>query len=385
MILVSTPTELEGLLEAMKAAPRIGLDIEGNGLYVYRAQLCVVQVAWVTPAGATEIAIIDPLGLDLSPLGELVGERGPVKVLHDLTFDARLLFERGLTLGNVHDTSVMAQLSGEPKSGLQSLLERFFDVRLEKGLQDHDWARRPFNDGELAYLAEDVRYLLELDDQLSHRVREQGIEAEVEIECHYKLRTAFEPPRDQRPPHERIKGFRELGARSRAVLEALTVERERLAAAANVPPFRAAPNGLLLEMARRLPRDRASVERICRRHVASRHADAWLAAVERGLAAPAGAVAAAAAPAVEPLSGDAVVRLKRMKSVLTEWRKKEAQERGVTLQVVVPGHAMGDVAAVLAAHEGEPDALLEGLSAVAGLGDARIDRYLGTWLELSRR
>lgn len=383
MIVASSAAELDALLDALTGARRIALDVEGNGLYAYRAALCVLQLAWPAEEGAVEIGIIDPFAVDIRPLAGILGETGPIKVLHDLTFDARLLFESGIRLGNVHDTSVMAQLLGEQKSGLASLVESHFGVHVSKGLQDHDWAKRPFSDEELAYLAQDVRFLLDLDDALARAVRDKGIDAEVDAECHYKLATAFEPPRDQRAPHARVKGYSSLGARSKAVLKRLCEARELIAEEQDVPPFRIAPNGMLLAMAEKRPDDEASVQRLCRRHRAARYADDWLTAIAKGEKdAP---EPKEASPLGESLSAAEQARLKMLKAKLTEWRKKEAAERQVTLQVVVPGHCMSEVAAALAARPNDPDALLDELSAIAGLGDARIDRYLGTWAELAAR
>lgn len=383
MIVARSAAELDALLDALKDADRIALDIEGNGLYAYRAELCVLQLAWPTHTGEVEIGIVDPFAVDVAPLAGLLSATGPVKVLHDLTFDARLLLDRDIRLGNVHDTAVMAQLLGEPKSGLASLVEAYFGVHVSKGLQDHDWAKRPFSDKELAYLAQDVRFLMELDDKLSHAVRDKGIDAEVAVEIDYKLATAFEPPRDQRSAHARIKGYKNLSARSKAVLRRLCETRERIAEEKNVPPFRIAHNGVLLEMAHRVVEDEATIQRLCRRHRAARHADAWLTAIRRGATDP--PEPPEPTPAAESISMAEQTRRKKLKAKLTDWRKKEAAAREVTLQVVVPGHCMGEVAAALAAHPQDPEALLEELTAIAGLGDARVDRYLGTWAELAAR
>ncbi len=378
MILAQNEAELEGLLDAMRGAERIGVDVEGNGLHAYQAELCVLQVSWRKPDGEMGIGIVDPFAVDVDAFAEMFSAEGPIKILHDLTFDARLLGECGVQLGNVHDTSVMANLLGEPKSGLASLIDVHFGVAVSKRLQHHDWAQRPFTKTQLDYLCQDVRFLHDLDDKLIEAVRQQGIQREVETECAYKLKTAFDPPRDQRPPHERIKGYKSLGSGTRTVLKRLTEAREGIAEKEDQPPFRIAPNGLLLEMARRLPKDGRAVVRLCRRNPASRHPEAWLEAIRLGQADDPVPPPPRPPPA-EPVPAAEQALRKRMKAKLTDWRKKEAGQRGVTLQVVVPGHCMSEVADTLCAHRGQVEASLEALSAIPGLGDARIDRYLGTW------
>ena len=382
MIVAQTEAALHELMRAMEGADRIGLDVEGNGLHAYRAELCVVQVGWRRGDGEIEVGIIDPFAVDIDLFAELFSERGPVKVLHDLTFDARLLGEHDVQLGNVHDTSVMAQLLGEPKSGLASLVEKHFGVHLSKSLQNHDWAARPFTPKQLDYLCQDVRFLHDLDDILRRDVAAAQIEDEVATECAYKLQTAFDPPRDQRPPHERVKGFKTLGMRTKCVLKRICDAREAIAELEDEPPFRIAPNGLLLELARRTPKDEAAIERFFRRKPAARHAERWLRAIELGKADE--ALPPPPPPPSAPLMTAAEQALqKRLQRKLTDWRKKEAARREVTLQVVIPGHCMSEVTEAIAAHRGDVDATLEALTAIAGLGDERIDRYLATWTSLA--
>ena len=381
MRVVTEPNAMAALIDEVGRVSRIGVDVEGNGLHAYRAELCVVQLAWKDAAGNDQVAIVDPFAVDVDELAPILASSGPVKVLHDLTFDARLLLESGVRLGNVHDTSVMASLLGEPKSGLASLVDAHFGTKLSKALQDHDWAERPFTDRQLHYLTQDVHFLFALDDLFGEQVRERGIATEVEVECAHKLRTAMAPPRDQRAPHERIKGYRSLSPSKRAVLAALCETREQIAETADVPPFRIIASGLLLEMARRLPKDERTVSRMCRNKRAARHTDAWLRAIAEGQKRPpinnAPAPPGSAVPAAEQ------ARRKTLKKKLTAWRKAEAERREVTLQVVIPGHCMSDVAAALAGHPNDAPTLLEALSAVEGLGDCRIDRYLGAWSELA--
>src|SRR5262249_7156489 len=106
-LLVRSRGELEGLVSRLAKAPRLGVDVEANGLFAFRASLCVLQIAW-PEADSMQVAIVDPLGpgLDLAPLQPILGPGGPIKVLHDLTFDARMLAEVGLPLDRVSDTSV---------------------------------------------------------------------------------------------------------------------------------------------------------------------------------------------------------------------------------------------------------------------------------------
>src|SRR5690349_14549323 len=115
-LVVRDPAALAALAARAARAPRIAIDVEANGLFAYRAALCTVQLAF--PEGDDRaIAVIDTLAVDPAPLAAVLGPEGPVKVLHDLTFDARLLAEAGAPLGRVRDTSVTARLLGIAATG----------------------------------------------------------------------------------------------------------------------------------------------------------------------------------------------------------------------------------------------------------------------------
>ena len=82
-------------------------------------------------------------------------------VFHDADYDLRLLQQDyGWQIRNIFDTRVAAQLLGYTAFGLAALLERFFDVKLDKKHQRADWSMRPLTDDMLDYAAQDTRFLL---------------------------------------------------------------------------------------------------------------------------------------------------------------------------------------------------------------------------------
>ena len=106
--------------------------------------VCVLQVAWYE-GRQLNCAVIDPFSVDIGLLAPALAADGPIKVLHDLTFDVRMLQQLGLDVGNVRDTSVAARFLGAPATGLAALVKSRFDVELGKKLQDHDWSERPLH------------------------------------------------------------------------------------------------------------------------------------------------------------------------------------------------------------------------------------------------
>src|SRR5262249_54998554 len=155
-----------------------------------------VQLAWGEGDGA-EVAIVDTLTVDPKPLGELFASSGPAKLLHDFTFDVKLLADAGIELDNVRDTSVLARLLGRKATGLASLLSAELGIVVAKDLQQHDWSRRPLEPAQIEYLAGDVRHLAPLYAKLSAEARALDIEEEVQVECAFKREGALAPPRER--------------------------------------------------------------------------------------------------------------------------------------------------------------------------------------------
>jgi ribonuclease D len=388
-LLVRSPGDLLRLCERLARAPRLAVDVEANGLFAYRASLCVLQVAWPEPGPegeAIQVAIIDPQGLDLSPLGPIFGPEGPVKVLHDLTFDARLLEEVGVPLARVRDTSVAARFLGFVATGLSSLLASELNIKLDKRFQQHDWAQRPLAPEHLAYLTGDVLHLLALDDHLAEKAEALDLAPEIEVECAYKLSTAGAPPRDGRPGYVRIKGAAALDGPGRAILRRLCAVREQASEAADLPPFKVVGNEVLLELARRRPATRSQLAAVpgALAGRAARHAPAFLRAIAEGVSD--GDVPAEDRVLFDPPRPDkaALARRRARENQVTGWRKAEAKRRALDEQVILPGHCSQDLVELLLHKKADDPTLPAAIAAIPGLGARRFERFGSTFLELAR-
>ncbi|MEO7327934.1 MAG: HRDC domain-containing protein [Minicystis sp.] len=383
--LVRSTDDLLRLCSRLQHAPRLAVDVEANGLFAYRASLCVLQVAWPED-DLIQVAIIDPQKLDLAPLGPIFGPLGPIKVLHDLTFDARLLDEVGVPLARVRDTSVAARFLGYVATGLSSLLASELTIDLDKRFQQHDWARRPLAPEHLTYLTGDVLHLLALDDHLAEKADALDLAPEIEVECAYKLSTAGAAPRDGRPGYVRIKGSAALDGPGRAILRRLCQAREQAAEAADVPPFKVIGNEVLLEIARRRPNGRGALGVIpgALAGRAARHAQTFLRAVTDGLTD--GDIPDDDRALFDPPRPDkaAITRRRGRESQVTGWRKAEAKRRSLDEQAILPGHCAQDLIDLLLDHRPDDPALSTAIAAIPGLGERRFARFGATFLELAR-
>ncbi len=335
-ILVDTPEVLVRMVDEALGEERIALDVESDGLFAFRAGLCVVQIATTR-----DVFVVDTLKpWPREPLAKLLGDGGPIKVLHDLGFDARLLGEHGVNLGRCHDTAIAATLLGRKATGLGTLLATELGVTVDKSLQTHDWRTRPLSPTQLDYLAADVEHLLALDDRLRGEAETRAILEEVDEEIAYRLETAAESVRepDERPPYVRVKGIDKLaqvgpggggGGRRRdtelAIVRELAQLRETEARERDVPPYRVVANETLLALAAARPRTMLELSRMRGLGVeAGRLGPAILQAVARG-------VHAGKIPADEErwferprVPGEDARAERGRQAKLTAWRKAEA-------------------------------------------------------------
>jgi ribonuclease D len=337
----------------------------------------MVQLGW---EGGT--AIVDALATSLLPLTPVLGEGGPVKIVHDVAFDARMLAELGIHLGNVHDTALAAQLLGRPATGLASLALSELGVTLDKTLQSHDWAKRPLDPGMLVYLETDVTHLAALEERLwaavlgtpadGETAAVPSIETELHEETRYRIASAIEGATapDPRPLYARVKGIDRLAPPELAVARRLAEARDREAQRLDVPPNELVGNAALVDLAKAMPRDVEALRRVrgaMPRHQGYAVARELVKAIALGIADK--VVPREDLPWLErPKLSPEIARLRRTReSKLLAWRKAAALARRVNEQVVLPGHCLKDVAELETVDR-------EHLAKVAGIGAFRVER-----------
>jgi ribonuclease D len=366
--IVGDDAGLRELAAEARHAPRLAVDLEASGMFAYRARVCTMQLA---RDGGRSIVVVDALAAPIAPLAPLLGDHGPTKIVHDVAFDARLLAESHIALGNVHDTSVAARMLGRAATGLASLLKSELGLCIGKTLQRHDWRVRPLDPGVLTYLAEDVAHLEALESRLWTEVVERGIEDAVLEETSYRIASAIaavNAPASP-PPYVRVKGASALAERDLAALRVVAWLREREAQLRDVPPHKVAPNEALIAIARARPASSAQLARVRGISTSSPAARAFVAEMASAIA-----TAGDRLPDEErvyfeaPRVPAAVARARRKREALViAWRRAEAKLRGVDEQVVLPGHCVKD-----AVDADVTD--VEALSRIPGIGAFRLRR-----------
>ncbi|HKW27741.1 MAG TPA: HRDC domain-containing protein [Verrucomicrobiae bacterium] len=230
--MINTDAKLAALLPVIKSASWLALDTEADSLHAYPEKVCLIQIS--TGAGDT---LIDPLaGINLDPLLDALNAHE--LIMHGADYDLRLLRKHHEFVPSaIFDTMLAARLLGERQFGLSSLVEPFLGVKLDKGSQKADWARRPLTERMEKYARADTHYLKPLADKLKAGLEQKGRLAWHQESCARLIAESSKPSTANADSVWRIKGSHALNRRALAVLRGLWEWREGEAIAANRPPF----------------------------------------------------------------------------------------------------------------------------------------------------
>lgn len=271
-------------LDSIADVREVALDTEGASFHRFVDRIYLLQLSTQHHS-----AIIDPLHAGALPkLGALIENREVEAIFHDADYDLRLLRQDyGWHATHVFDTRIAAQLLGIPAFGLAALLEKFFNVKLDKQHQRADWSMRPLTPSMLDYAAQDTRYLLDLRDELRTGLESMGRVSWAEEEFE-RLELVQFAPDDPDTAFMRTKGARDLKRRELAVLRELVTWRDERASVLDRAVFRVMGNEAMFEIARVHPTTREELGAIkgVPRGILERHASELLDAVQRGLAVP---------------------------------------------------------------------------------------------------
>ncbi len=266
------------LVEALSARPVVAVDTEFHAERRYWPELLFVQLH-VPEVG---IFLVDPLVRDVmralaAPLAQTAAW-----IVHGGRQDLRLLRQAlGGVPEQVFDTQVAAALV-EPagRSGLDALLRRFLGRPLCKAIRMADWSRRPLPEAQLAYAAEDVRWLPELWEVLASEARVLSRSEALVAACAEARSAALDAdPTDD--AFRYVTRDLDLDPLEAGTLRALMVWRDRVAQREDRPPPYVVGDATLRELARSRPsspEDLAQHRRLNERTVA-RHGAGLLAAI----------------------------------------------------------------------------------------------------------
>lgn len=339
---VDRPVALQAMIARLQGEPALALDTESNSLFVYREQVCLIQIS---VPGADYL--IDPLALDdISALRPLLADPEVLKVCHGAEYDLISLYrDFHFTLTNLFDTMWASRILGWPAHGLGDVLRLRFGVTLDKRFQRANWAIRPLPPEQLDYARLDTHYLLPLQAVQAAELEQTGRWRQAQHRFTRLAQTRWEIRPFSPDGFWRVPGVHELDDAGRGVLRALYLLREQQAEATNRPPFKLLSNGALLLLSEQRPRSIEELRQL--RGVGStlvrRHGPAVLEAIRRGERQPlrweqrphTGNNSHNGRP-----SPDAQARF----GALRTWRNAEAERRGVEPDIILTNHTLWAIA-----------------------------------------
>jgi ribonuclease D len=362
-ILVDSRPKLAALVEAAQQEPAIGVDTESNSLFAYYHRVCLLQIS--LPG---HDYVIDPLAVDVTPLGVLFASETCLKIFHAAENDILgLKRDYAFAFANIFDTMLAARILGWPQAGLAGILGDKFAVQLNKTLQRADWGRRPLDPALLAYAQLDTHYLLPLSNQQEAELKardrwEEAREAFARLPYVEWVEKPFDTDGFWSLP-----GARDLSPASLAVLQQVYLWREQQARREDRPPFKIIDQRTLVEISRRQPADLTDLRLVAGMTGGQvrRYGAPILQAVTRGRTAP--------APKPPKRSngngnGRPDPRALDRFDALRAWRTEQARERGVDPDVILTNEQLMTIAR-------QAPATIEALTAINVMGSWKLSAY----------
>ena len=158
----------DALCQEYLAADAIAVDTETMGLIYQRDRLCLVQLC--DPKGRVSAVRIAKGQTEAPNLKQLLEAANVLKVFHFARFDVAMLRQNlGIQVTPVFCTKIASKLARTytNRHGLKELVLELEKVELDKSSQSSDWGNAAnLSDEQLDYAANDVRYLLSVQQKL---------------------------------------------------------------------------------------------------------------------------------------------------------------------------------------------------------------------------
>ncbi|QRN83034.1 ribonuclease D [Chloroflexota bacterium] len=334
LVWVDQQNTLRDIAQEIAQSDILAVDTESNSLYAYQEQVCLVQFST-----RDKDYLIDTLALeDLSVLGPIFNSDKILKVFHAAEYDLICLFrDYGFRFDYLFDTMVAARILGLQQVGYGPLLEKFFDIKMNKKYQRANWGKRPLNPEMLQYARQDSHYLVALQELLRAELQKADL-WELALEDFRRLTQGIEDTTESsEEDFWKLRGARDLSPEKAAVLKALYKFREEQAASQNRPPFKVISNQALVEIAQISPKHKEElyILRNLSERLADRYSNKIMRAINEGKQAP------PEYPPVHKRPKNSV--LKRI-DALREWRKVTGVELGVGSDVILPRDVLNRIA-----------------------------------------
>ena len=328
---VNNQKDFNALCSSIAAHPYLSIDTESNSLFAYRERLCVLQIS-------TESinAVVDMLAVDLKPVLPIFADPKVEKIFHSADSDIRVLKSAAkCRFVNIFDVMIGSKYLGVQRCGLDSLVNHYFGIVMDKKYQKADWGKRPLTKPMLDYAAGDTIYLKRLRDVIRKELLQQGkIDEAMEHFAHIAEVVPQPHPLFDKDEYQNIHGARKLNGLGLAVLRELYIAREEAAIRKDMPPFKILSQDYMLRLSaaptealENLASFRGSSD-----YVLNNYGEWIRAAIRKG-------IECRKKPVLKPLGRED--RYGKMESVrvrflaMKKWRKEIAGKRGMLPETVL--------------------------------------------------
>jgi len=334
LVWVDQPQELRKVVDELLSQDIIAVDTESNSLYAYQEQVCLIQFST-----REKDILVDALALpDLSSLGAVFHSDKIMKVFHAAEYDLICLFrDYGFQFNFLFDTMIAARTLGYQKIGLGSLLEKYFDVHMNKKYQRANWGKRPLKPDMLEYARLDSHYLIPLADLLQKELRENDrwpLALEDFERLTHNIHDTTESDEDD---FWKLRGARDLNRWQAAILKSVYQFREAQAEKQDRPSFKIISHQALVDIASKAPESLEALKKLpsINHRLVDRYGKALINAIQEGEKAP---------PENPPHNNRLPESVINRMDALREWRKLAGRSMDVPSDVILPRDVLNRIA-----------------------------------------
>ena len=253
---IDTEEQLLNICPQFAQSEFLAIDTEFFRQTTYYPVLALIQIC-----DGQQIAIIDPLAIDdLSPLMDVLYNPDITKVLHSARQDMEIFYNLNQSLPDaLFDTQIAAALLGFGEQiGYASLVKQLLHVELDKSQTRTDWLKRPLTKKQIAYAADDVKYLAQLYPVQKNKLLETGRLSWLDKDFQFLSQQSTYTPSPE-TVWRKTKGFNKLKKQQLAILKNLAAWREKLAIKQNRPRRRVVSDDILTGLSLNPPADAAEL------------------------------------------------------------------------------------------------------------------------------
>jgi len=249
-IWIDSDEKLNHMLDALSNKHLLAVDTEFIRTNTFYPKIALIQIS-----DGTQCFLVDVLAVrHFEGLKQLMEDPSRTLIFHACAEDLEVL-EHGLNIipDTIFDTQIAAGIANVGYSmGYARLVQRLFDIELDKQETRSDWLARPLTDRQIEYAAYDVAYLHSMYNVLSGMLSDQGRQHWFEEES-LAVYTLVSDRKNTQDYHRKLKGAWKLSSEALTALKRLCDWREITARALDKPRSHVVKDNSLLEIARRMP------------------------------------------------------------------------------------------------------------------------------------